>query len=77
MERREFVKRPLAVGMATILPQSAFGANERVVLGVMGGRGRGRGLAEGFASLPQARVKPVRTSTSKNPPRTIFVKGDV
>lgn len=57
MERREFVKQSLAVGMATIIPQRAFGANERVVLGVMGVRGRGRGLAEGFAALPQARVK--------------------
>jgi len=61
MNRREFLQRSLAagagVGLVTIIPASAFGANERVVLGVMGVRGRGRGLAQDFAALPDARVK--------------------
>jgi predicted dehydrogenase len=57
MERREFLKGSLALGAATFVPATAFGANERVVLGVMGVRGRGRGLATAFAALPEARVK--------------------
>jgi predicted dehydrogenase len=61
MERRQFLKNAAAVaggiGAAAVLPRSVLGANERVVLGVMGVRGRGRGLASGFAALPTARVK--------------------
>jgi predicted dehydrogenase len=63
MQRREFLRKSFTasagVGLATFIPQSAFGANERVVLGVMGVRGRGRDLAQQFAALPQAQVKTV------------------
>jgi predicted dehydrogenase len=57
MKRRELLKAGLALGAATVLPRSVFGANERVTLGIMGVNGRGRALAQGFASLPDARIK--------------------
>jgi predicted dehydrogenase len=57
MKRRELLKAGLALGAATVLPRTVFGANERVTLGIMGVNGRGRALAQAFASLPDARIK--------------------
>src|SRR4051812_24458914 len=57
MKRRELLKAGLALGAATVVPRSVFGANERVTLGIMGVNGRGRALAQGFAELPDAQIK--------------------
>lgn len=56
MRRRHFL---MGLGLASTLPPRGAGAQspQRVTLGVMGVRGRGRSLAEGFAGLPGVRVK--------------------
>ena len=56
--RRVFLKAALAVSTApTLIPFSAFGANERVALALIGAGGRGRWLVrEAFGKLPEARV---------------------
>ncbi|MDR2849623.1 MAG: Gfo/Idh/MocA family oxidoreductase [Verrucomicrobiota bacterium] len=56
--RRGFLKAALAASAApALIPASAFGANERVALALIGSGGRGRWLAkEAFAKLPEARV---------------------
>jgi predicted dehydrogenase len=45
------------MGAAAVLPRGAFGANERVTLGIMGLHGRGKALAQVFSSLPDAQIK--------------------
>jgi predicted dehydrogenase len=57
MKRREVLRAGLALGAAAVVPRSAFGANERVTLGIMGVHGRGRSLAQGFSGLPDAQIK--------------------
>jgi hypothetical protein len=42
---------------APVAAGRAIGANERINMAVIGVRGRGRGLAEGFAKIPNVRVK--------------------
>ena len=42
MNRRELLHAGLSLGAAAVVPHSAFGANERVTLGIMGVNGRGR-----------------------------------
>jgi predicted dehydrogenase len=56
--RRGFLKTALAAAAAPVLiPASAFGANERVALALVGAGGRGRWLArEAFAKLSEVRV---------------------
>ncbi len=64
MNRRDFLKGSAQVagivGLTTTRAQAQkvekAPPSERVVVGVMGVRGRGRGLAQGFASLPNAEV---------------------
>lgn len=53
IDRRSFLKKAgaagtLAFGFPVIVPSSAFGANERIVLGVIGSGGRGRSLMRSF-----------------------------
>ena len=59
--RRTFLKRSgLGMGGATLAlataPAKAIGANERILVGVIGCGGRGGGLAEGFAQRPESKV---------------------
>jgi len=58
VNRREFVKGSIGVvATLTAVPgKKVFGANEKVVIGVMGLGGRGTYLAEKFASRPDAEV---------------------
>ena len=60
MNRRGFLGSAAATASAaaltTLAPASALGANERVVVAVMGTNGRGRTLARGFAGLAGATV---------------------
>lgn len=46
--RRDFLKSAAAALAPTILPQAARGANDRIVLGLIGAGGRGRGVAGNF-----------------------------
>jgi len=71
MKRRELLKAGLAFGAATVVPGCASGANERVTLGIMGVNGRGRSLAQGFASLPDAQIKYVCDVDSRVIPKTV------
>jgi hypothetical protein len=71
MKRRELLKAGLAFGAAAVVPGCAFGANERVTLGIMGVNGRGRALAQGFASLPEAQIKYVCDVDSRVIPKTV------
>ena len=61
--RREFLKRTgAAAGAAMALAgtsRSVLGANERIVVGLIGCGGQGRGLARTFAALPEATVAAV------------------
>jgi predicted dehydrogenase len=57
MKRRALLRTGLALGAAAVVPHSAFGANERVTLGIMGVNGRGQALAQGFAELADAQIK--------------------
>jgi predicted dehydrogenase len=57
MKRRAFLQTGLALGAAAAVPNSAFGANERVTLGMMGVNGRGRALAQAFAGIADAQIK--------------------
>ncbi len=55
--RRGFLKAVLAASVAPAwVPSSAFGANDRIALAVVGTGGRGRHLARQFAKLDEARV---------------------
>jgi predicted dehydrogenase len=57
--RRQFLGTAAATGLALGAAgylNHAYGANEKIVLGVMGLNGRGSGLAQGFAQLSGARV---------------------
>lgn len=61
VSRRSFLKRSLgsaaaAVAFPSIIPVSAFGANERLSLAVVGTGGRGRHLARQFTKLSEVRV---------------------
>lgn len=49
IDRRSFLKRGAAVGGALVaapyfVPSTAFGANERIAMGIIGSGGRGRGV---------------------------------
>ena len=50
--RRKFIGRTAAVGLGVLAHSSfsgkVFGANDRIVMGIIGAGGRGRGLMEGF-----------------------------
>jgi len=67
MTRRSFITRSAAVGAAVasgplFVPQSAFGANERISLGIVGPGGRGRGLmdwAQKFAKTENVQFQAV------------------
>ncbi len=52
VDRRKFMNASLVAGAALaapqIIPQTAFGANDRLVLGIIGPGGRGRGLMGDF-----------------------------
>ncbi len=58
MNRRSFLKSTLAttalITAPTIIPQSAFGANERLTMGLIGCGGRGTWLAQHFAELEES-----------------------
>ncbi len=61
VSRRGFIGRAAAAGAVaaafpTIIPQSAFGANERLTLAMVGTGGRGRHLARQFCKLAEVRV---------------------
>jgi predicted dehydrogenase len=71
MKRRELLGAGLALGASAVLPRSVFGANERVTLGIMGVNGRGRALAQGFASLPDAQIKYVCDVDSRVIPKVV------
>src|SRR5262245_56598876 len=71
MKRRELLRAGLALGAAAVVPRSAFGANERVTLGIMGVNGRGRSLAQGFAALPNAQIKYVCDVDSRVLPNVV------
>src|SRR5437867_2593316 len=76
MRRRELLKAASALGAAAVVPASAFGANERVVLGVMGMRGRGRSLTKGFAAHSEARIKYVCDVDSRVLPKIVRLVAD-
>ena len=71
MKRRELLQAGLSLGAAAVVPRSVFGANERVTLGIMGVNGRGRSLAQGFASLPDAQIKYVCDVDSRVRPKIV------
>lgn len=56
--RRSFVKQSLATtaALTALNHRRAFGANEKVVIGVMGVGGRGTFLAEAFAKRPDCEI---------------------
>ena len=55
--RRGFLKAALAASaMPALIPASAFGANERLTLAMIGTGGRGRHLARQFVKLGEVRV---------------------
>ena len=58
--RRDFIKKSAGaaalLSMPTIVPASAFGANGKVSLAVIGVNGRGRSHIQGFMNLPNAEV---------------------
>ena len=58
MNRRTFLKSTLATSAAiavpTIIPQSAFGANERLTMALIGSGGRGTWLAQHFSELEES-----------------------
>ena len=60
INRREFLeysgKMALAAGAASTLAIDALGANDRIVVGLMGAGGRGTQLAEWFAARPDVEV---------------------
>ena len=57
MTRRGFLRASLAAAaFPAIVPASAFGANERLTMAVVGTGGRGRHLARQFAKLREVRV---------------------
>jgi predicted dehydrogenase len=56
MNRRTFLATSAAVGLGLSATARAVGANERVVVGVMGTGGRGAGLAQSFQALPNVEV---------------------
>ena len=59
MNRRSFLKSTAtattaAIAIPTIIPQSAFGANERLNMGLIGCGGRGTWLAQHFSELEES-----------------------
>ncbi len=59
INRRNFLKSTAtataaAIAIPTIIPQSAFGANERLNIGLIGCGGRGTGLAQHFSELEES-----------------------
>ncbi|MFZ2145796.1 MAG: Gfo/Idh/MocA family oxidoreductase, partial [Sedimentisphaerales bacterium] len=58
LNRREFMKGSIASAAAfTVFSQGrAYGANERIIIGVMGLGGRGTYLAEEFAQRPDVEI---------------------
>ncbi|MCF7975838.1 MAG: Gfo/Idh/MocA family oxidoreductase [Phycisphaerae bacterium] len=57
VNRREFMKRSVGAAAAAVLPYgSVRGANEKIVIGVMGLGGRGTYLAEKFADRPDTEI---------------------
>jgi predicted dehydrogenase len=59
MNRREFLQKSTVIGagLASFRPfQSIHGANEKIVLAVMGANGRGSSLARSFAGMEEAHV---------------------
>ena len=58
MDRRTFLKSTMAttaaIAVPTIIPQSAFGANERLSIGLIGCGGRGSWLAQHFSELEES-----------------------
>ena len=59
LNRRKFVKQTVsAAGALTVLSGSrVLGANERIVVGVMGVGGRGTALVEKFAARPDVAIE--------------------
>lgn len=62
--RRNFLKSTVtataaAIAFPTIIPQRAFGANERIQMGLIGSGGRGCWLAQHFSNLEEATVTAV------------------
>lgn len=61
LTRRQFLRRSGAmaagaVAIPTIIPASAFGANERMTVGVIGTGGRGMRVMDAFLNQPDTRV---------------------
>lgn len=60
LTRRAFIKNTtgvaIALGIPTIIPASAFGANEKVQVAVLGVNGRGQDHIKGFQRQPNAQV---------------------
>jgi predicted dehydrogenase len=56
MNRRTFLAASAAVGLGLNATVRAAGANDRIVVGVMGTGGRGSGLALAFQNLPNVEV---------------------
>lgn len=56
MDRRSFLITSTATAALAAVRSSAADANDTVTIGVMGVRGRGRGLAVGFAEMPDVKV---------------------
>ena len=59
MRRRTFVQSAAAVPVLSLWPERVRGADDRLVLGVVGMGGRGVELALGFGELPGVEVKTV------------------
>ena len=45
------------MALQSAMPARAFGANDRITLGVIGIRGRGRSLARSFIRIPGVQIK--------------------
>lgn len=56
MKRRTFLKNSAAVAVSSIVPSRVLGANNRVVIGIMGVRGRGKSLIQNFAALSDVEI---------------------
>ena len=60
LNRRDFIKKTttaaIVLGFPTIIPASAFGANDKVQVAVLGVNGRGKDHIKGFQSQSHAEV---------------------
>ncbi|MDP7019096.1 MAG: Gfo/Idh/MocA family oxidoreductase, partial [Pirellulaceae bacterium] len=57
MDRRTFLGGAAATALASAAPRKAYSANDKIVVCVMGVRGRGGSLLRTFAAIPEVEVK--------------------